>query len=516
MKRQLFYASLIVMLFQFGCVKEDFTVKTVSYDKALMNKSLSVSALSGKPSYPLDWENITYMPAPNGVRPVPVPWQSGLGGAKIDQDILYDYAKSDGWELVYNTFNDSIIYNPSYFMLYNKFRGVLRTYFYFAPGQSYPSNNLVSALLLKGSSAVNSPSLKFSATDIVDFNGVQTAATQLQPYQVSSTGSWYASEFELAYDQNTINTPYPSEIMEWQINPNSISDISLNGNVKGSIDGTIAIPTAKTNFFGTLVNTLVKAGVNVGGAVLGQGASALGFLVNGTDHSAQKAALDAVGNGANGVISGFLNGIFGFTKKSTTTEKVKLTLNTNLVVDGTSTTSSQLFDNNFAIPGTPNNEEAIPFYPLYNKPMGIFYITAQPDIIINIKSQKDPMNPRLYTASAELSVNQSSFDILFNPEVKTVADIENIEKIVVVKDWEPTLLQESIVSYEQQEDIMGEIAYSGHQIRYDISNVPRPNIQVPPDTKVFLRLSFDVVPKNGAPKQTIVKTFSVTTTKKTL
>lgn len=451
------------------------------------------------------------MPSPSGVTPIPVPWSSGLGGSKINADALFDYAKSDGWELVYNTFNSTTVYNPSYFMLYNKYRGVLRTYFYFAPGQNYPSNNIVSEILLSGSAATGSPALNFSGTDVVDIGTNNPAATQLQPFQVSSTGSWYASEFELAYDANTKTTPYQSLQMEWQINPNSIAQISLNGNQTGSLDGTITVPSSKTNFFGSLVNTLVNVGTTVGAS---EAAGGLGFLVKTvdgkTDNSLQKSVAGAITNGISGTISGFLNGVFGFTKKSTTTQKVSLTINTQITVNGTSTVSSQLFDNDFAIPGTLNNDQAVPFYPAYNVPMGVFYLSAKPTVttvrkVSNIHSPPDIDGSRIkYT----FSLNTSSFTPVFNPAVQAIASIQNIHYDILTPA--PTNYTVDRNSSElSEENIAGVDYYSPLYITFDEPSLPVNFFATKP---VLVRMSLDVIPNDGSHKVTIVKTFKANVT----
>ena len=47
-----------------------------------------------------------------------------------------DYTKIKGWELVWTQFGPSDIVNP-YFILYNKYRGILRTFFYLESYEAY-------------------------------------------------------------------------------------------------------------------------------------------------------------------------------------------------------------------------------------------------------------------------------------------------------------------------------------------------------------------------------------------
>lgn len=506
MKKTLTIALCVLL---FSCTK-----KFIDSPQPNPNTATTVRGLTGGPTYPLDWENISQMPTPTGVDPIPTPWQSGLSGAKINPDILFDYAKSDGWELVYNTFNTTTPppSNYYYFILYNKYRGVLRLYFYFAPGQNYPSDNLVPQLIVKGPAAPNSPILNFAGTDMVNFGTNNPAATDLLPYQVSSTPSWYASEFELAYDPN-ITTPtdsYQNLQMEWQINPNSIAQISLNGNERGSLDGTITVPSSKTNFFGTLVNTLVTAGVTVGAS---EATGGLDFLVSTgsdgkKDNSLQKSVASAITNGLSGSISGFLNGIFGFTKKSSTTQKVSLTINTQITVDGTSTVHSQMYDNSFMIPGTQNSDPLI-YEPIYPKALGVFYISAKPTVnvkqtIYNIHRPADIGGAR---NKFNFTLTSSSFSLLFNPAVTAIANISNIRYEILTT---PASFQLDRLSSEMSIETIANKEYWGPiYLVFDEPRIVNPFGLVYP---VYVRVSFDVVPKDGSPKSTIVKTFSANVT----
>ncbi|MDY0906170.1 hypothetical protein [Pedobacter sp. CFBP9032] len=521
MKKSFTIILLIGLTFlNFSC-KKIATNETLSYDSGskVMNASLSSLLLSGTPSYPLDWENISFMPSPPNAAIVPVPWQSGLGGIKIDQDMIYDYAKSDGWELVYNTFTTSAVLNPSYFMLYNKYRGVLRSYFYFAPGQNYPANNIVCGLSINGPGAAASPALNFSGSDITDYNTNQAAVTQLQPYQVSATGSWYAAEFEIAYDRTTATTAYPTTTMQWQINPNSIARITLNGTQGGELNGTIAVPSSKTNFFGALTNTFVNTALSLGGSSVARGIG--GFL-----KEKETTVAGAVSNGLGGTISGFLNGIFGFTKRTTTNQKVSLTLNTSILVNGSSEVSSQIFDNTFAIPGTLNNNQAATFYPAYNIPMGVFYIDGKPKVLekhtdtrvilpVPPIGEPDPRNGRKegYNSFDTYTIDKNSFNLIFNPAVLSDATISNIRYEILAFEIEkileiPKLPYSYEVSSSKKEDILSHGLVASDPLSIGIgfmSLVPNKSIAKP--SAFGVRVSFDVVPKDGSPKQTIIKTF---------
>ena len=80
-----------------------------------------------------DWENLEYLPLPSTVTPVPMPWNDNASRAFSD-DIRYDMKKSDGWVLYLSTFSSQINPGVKLFMLYNKYRGIIRYYYYLNDG----------------------------------------------------------------------------------------------------------------------------------------------------------------------------------------------------------------------------------------------------------------------------------------------------------------------------------------------------------------------------------------------
>ena len=485
---------LIGLLSIVGCKKD--LIKPVVPEN---NKTKSVNDITGAPTPGLDWENISFMPGPANATPIPVPWQGGLGGAKIDDDIIFDYHKANGWELVYNTFNTTSRLDPLYFMLYNKYRGVVRTYFYISPGSNYPSSNLVHFLNLRGTGASNSPILNFAAQEIVDIATKSQSASQIQPYKVSTTGSWYAAEFELAYDQSTAQTPYDQVRLDWLINPNSIAGISLNGTQTGTLDGTITNTSSGSNFFSNALGGLISGGAKVVGDSL-KNKSILTFL----PQSIKKSLIDAGTNGVAGLVKGFLNGILGGTS-TTTTQKVNLKINTNISLSGTATVESQLYDNIFSLTGTQNVMATLPYYPNYPSPMGVFYISAKPVINRTVTTtQIDDGTPAtLYQIDQDYAINESSYQLIFNPAVTAIANIVNIRKEVIILGFP--------MSGEVQQ-IQGGPEQIGDKTVYAAFGFQRIAPRRFPATVggLAVRITFDVVPKDGSPKCTIVKTFAAT------
>ena len=85
------------------------------------------------PSEYFDWDNADYMPTPPGYTKIHVPWYVGATGSITSvypADVYSDNKASDGWEMLYNKFSSKTYTPRPYFILYNKYRGLLRIYHY--------------------------------------------------------------------------------------------------------------------------------------------------------------------------------------------------------------------------------------------------------------------------------------------------------------------------------------------------------------------------------------------------
>lgn len=77
------------------------------------------------------------------------PW-SGSGSllGTYGTDIINDRKKSEGWTLLYNSFtSDANLYTPNpFFVLYNKYRGIMRIFYYATDPFITSSSNIIDNL----------------------------------------------------------------------------------------------------------------------------------------------------------------------------------------------------------------------------------------------------------------------------------------------------------------------------------------------------------------------------------
>ena len=160
-----------------------------------------------------DWEKIDWMPTPSGGIRIPVPWV-GQGSIVADfpLEIVNDRSTAEGWELVYSTFttkgNESLK-NP-YFVLYNKFRGILRIYIYLTEDSLFPDRWLRDRLAVAGR---ESSMLNFMVADVVD---VSSCVREFSVGEYPEVGlKWYMFQYELAYDYRIGKVPYDDIQLKW-------------------------------------------------------------------------------------------------------------------------------------------------------------------------------------------------------------------------------------------------------------------------------------------------------------
>jgi hypothetical protein len=506
MKKTL-YLLTVTLIFLTGCSKDP---NLLSLESKTDNIGLA-KATNALPTVPLDWEHIDYMPTPPNATPIPVPWQSGLGGRNIDDDVVYDYAKADGWKLVYNTFNTTSVTDIRYFMLYNKYRGILRSYFYLAPGSNFPSSYINHNLSLSG--ITNSSILNYSGKDLIDLNDGNTRiVSQMQPFQISTTGSWYAADFEMAYDPNATNTSYQNMQLSWKVNAIDVSTVSLNGLETGSISGTIEQKQASGNFFSNLSGGLVDGVVKAGNKMITDTASKhfLKFL-----RSPIVAAIEtAVVNGGAGLIKGFLSGILGGNTAHPVQQTVSLNINSRITTTGTVQHESNIFSNVFALPGTLNIQNNGPFYPAFTNTLGVVSISNNPTVklIASKRSTGNEYDPGTILSRFSYTLQPSTFTISYNPSILNVATITN-KKVEMIMPGPPHSAIDYLSATGSQyrtEDIGGLTYYApkilGNSSALVFEYTTDIDINQAAQEPVYVRISFDIVPNDGAPKSTIVKT----------
>lgn len=476
--RSIFLAIFLILTLFSSCKKE------------LANSTIIVNeSKDGILPYPLDWETANFMPTPPGTS-ILVPWGSG-SNQTFSPDLALDYKATDGWVLVYNTFNTTALSNPKQFMLYNKYRGLLRLYLYLDPNTPNPSSNITHSLSLSSTGGATSSILNFAGKDVIDISAPNTTTvSEIQQYQIIATGSWYVFQFEMAYDPTISNFSYQNLNLLWSAGSTNITEANLAGSINGSLKGTIGTPAGPPS----IINALGKGVVTITGlAVLSNNPTLLPSLI-------QSKVQGALQDGLNGSIHDLFNGIFG--GNSNNAQEVNLHFNADLKITGTLINSSGLLYNVFAIPGTANSQNAPSFSPGYTQPLGVFNISNRPQVKVTSVRTTPPPNwdglPTRYYVNS-FSLQPASFSTIINPALSGIATVQVLYQTVFLPESvvDPTNHFYSYNAYKEQ---------IGQSVYYEGTPMDGTQINAGPGLAV-VRMVLKVTPVNGAPPSTIVKTF---------
>jgi hypothetical protein len=493
---------LLIGLTLNSCKKEELVIKDAPVAEA-------DPSLAGTLPFPFAWETANTMPTPAGTT-ILVPWASG-SNQQFDPALAYDFKAFDGWELVYNVFNTTSISSPMFFMLYNRYRGMLRVYLYLPPSPATPSTYINHGLKLSGSG--NSSMLNFISQDVVDAGIKVAATTQTEMYQLQATGGWHVFQYEIAYDPGIASTSYQTLNFVCNTQSYNITQFNLYGKITGTLTGTIGQTAAAPSISLPGTATSIIKGVLSGVSTAGVTAA-----LTGVDAVIKTAADKALEKGLTGFVENVFNAVFGGGSGGVQ-QQVNIKLNADIGLQGTSVTSSGLGNFTLAIPGSSNSINAAGYSPGYDKIMGVMNLSAKP----KIRSQDVTINGGFgigYGALAvghrhSYSIDNSSYSVLFNPAVingtATGAQIQNLKQEIVLfnagyPSWGQPFLTDGLKEQVGSTIVFTNPTYSiQHQVSYGPST---PFNQT--HGKLAIRVSFDVVPNNGATKLKVVKTFLAT------
>jgi hypothetical protein len=463
------------------------------------------------PPYIFDWETSTYMPT-SPANQIQMPWNSGT--TAIDPGLASDYKKVDGWKLVWNTFSPTTtITNPPtplFFALYNVYSGLLR--FYLWQGPTAVTSSYVTHGLGVYTNSVTSAMLNFNGQEISDPTINQSSFDYLinQPINASG-GTWYVFQYEMAYDSNIGTTSFPNFGLKWTSQYISVSSINLNGTLQGSIKG--ALGTNSPASFN--LNSILFNGVQ---AFFGS----LQYLV--AVGGAPAAIIAAYNAASQNIVKNTLSTLFSVGGNS---QQINLTVNANLKLSGNSITNGGLEDMKLVLPGQANALTANGNIPDYNSIMGIFNLTAKPSVSVITDFDFSIDNPNVSVLFSRYTLNSNSVNISFNPSIINTtpsgATITNLQRqLVLIPANNATFLFGDLTSIGccsgifASWDDLNKIEHIGNnQAIISPNGITNPSLTVyspgsEPSAKIGIvgvRVSFNVVPNNGAKSYKIAHTF---------
>jgi hypothetical protein len=438
-----------------------------------------------------DWENAQYMPAAPGYY-VRMPWASG-GGSTLDISVASDYHQTDGWDMVYNTFGNTVnptvsSQSPLYFALYNRYRGILRYYFY-NPGYSNYSTQLEHGLALAPNTS-SSTMLNFEGHAIVDAlasNNVK-GFTQTSKVLLNSTSTWYVMQYQIAYDPYYTTYSFEAFHPHWNVKNVNITSIKTDGQEFGNINGSITTPAAGIDWPSVAANAIVGA-AEVVGIVTGAGW--------------EEAAQGGLLSNATGILSGLFGG------NSSNDQEVALTIDSKITTTGSAVSNGGIADVNFWLPGQTSTTPAnAPAQPIVNYPIGLFNLPDRPVVRRDYSGDGIPhsnqLNDFYFTYTVDANAIKNSLQK--NPSVFNTdpsgATLTNFNATVIAlnlpSNWDADGTRETVGA----NTLYSGNPLTGHYQSYAYRGVAAGTIAV--------RVSFNVEPNTPNPARHpifVVKTF---------
>lgn len=485
-------------------------------------KNLTIKAV---PTPALDWENLDWMPTPSGQQ-IPSPWiGQGSLSSLYGIDVVNDRLASDGWVLVYNTFSTtapSPLINP-YFVLYNKYRGILRFYLYITTQFISPSSYVQDAISIVTNSSTTM--LNLTGNSIIDASQNRKIYAQIQPAPIDgslplASNKWYMMQYEMGYDPNLPQIPYNQIQLSWAVNYCNVQTINLGGEIVGTIKGTVGSSSNSNAFsalgnLGSVVGTGVVAGIGSqfidNNQIDANGANKLGLpknIFNATKKGIQSAISGTVGKVPGAIINVFSSILGG---ASSPTTMVNLNIQADIKLQGTGSSSGSFPSSpiSFWVPGTTLPGTAIGYIPLYQNILGVLNFNGKPNIPISGVNYivgeigGGDISTSIYFDKFPSSINFSNY-LLFNPEVKDIANI-TVKKQELIA----IILDKSIYSKCERIEKFGD-----YDCLVNPTYMALNGYYTMPENAVewAVRFTINIVPKNGVPPCTITKTFKLNPT----
>jgi len=402
---------------------EDQGGSTISVDNGVANSSQPLVLVEPIKSIWFDWENTLFV---NNDPTLPIlPWISGASTG-VTREVALNHKREDGWLMVHNNFNlnyGNSMPKPKYFLLYNKYTGMLRMWYWHEGANSYTK-------------------LKYAIqhtaySSILNFNGdfAKAMDVRLPGYTEYFSGdssmpgslglvnnTWYMFEYEFAYDDQVANiTKEKSDLFLLATGVN-ITDLKIDGNQNGNINGSIEFNAPGANLF------------NIGNFNIGNkdesGAGKDQSLTKNSNNPNEwwsqlegkltSKVTDAIGNAgaklASSVLNLVANPIAGYLgslvhQGLSSSGSVNLKMSTKISLTGTLTSQAPVVTQNLHVPGI-NAETGLVY--LYKEPLGVFNINTKPVVKYQQTYYKNGY-PKKYLQFFEL--DRSSFKYIFNKSI---------------------------------------------------------------------------------------------------
>ena len=415
-----------------------FIAVPTAAQEILVNRAYSAVPGDGNRDAAWDWtQNNTYtLYADSGPVSVQLPYYSGSGPAAADLNVSSgrDIYPADGWVLVVRHFGSpSFSVNLPYFMLYNKYRGILRLYYWST--LSTPVTRAVGMLSFQQST--NTAALMtFSGPDpeyVTSYNPrkAQLAIGKMEFHQ------WSYFDFDLSgYDPGLASKTDPT--LSFKIVGVQDSDIVAQGTIQTDTGTTTASNPDSSNGLKNVINGAITAYEKPAQRYkqIVDAQAKYTEMANNNPNTWWGKYLKSIGTlGATpwlkalGPVVGFIEGILGF-GSSSGGGPTPLLINATVKLNGNITTQTSFYSILLRVPGSlhadPANDASANILPLYDRPLGIFNLLAAPTVELGYVDAGYSCSASGWTSTetciSEVDQRLAQLDYVVNPNSGLVVD----------------------------------------------------------------------------------------------
>lgn len=448
---------------------------------------MSINSQTGVNSC-FNWQTSTYVTLTNGQTRT-LPWYNGAT-TQIPNFVLEDYKKEEGWEMLYNFLSGTEI-GQNYVIFYNKFTGIIRTYYFLSDDVTSGSNGMWGLGLSNSNSMLNNVGYFATPIDALVQDPLAISSNlSLDGVTKGVARGWNAFDTEITYDPNAAAKNIKMRILS---STSNISQVALTGDISLTSSGTI-VSVGTKNGLQDLSNSAAKSGGAaaeswIKGKVKSDSSSFIKYVLG-------NAAATIAGGGVKAIISAGINLLFGSfigkqTESTSTTQKIEFKTNGTLSISGTiSSTSANNVSSvaNIYMPGTVADVNNF-LWPCFNKQMGVWNLQNTPIVRTFQRAlysgEGNAPDVGIYTRHYE--IDPASINFVINPDVLTEIDSYEVKTdLFYYSKFKGNInwggigsggnISGGILMYNDGENIFYKTDYSGNTIIESFSGpAPPPN-----------------------------------------
>lgn len=339
-----------------------------------------------------DWtQDLTYtiFPAGAAATNVQLPYYANTGPAAGDLNVSpdRDIYPADGWVLVLRNFGSLTTPTPlPFFMLYNKYRGILRV-FYWYPQSSTMTRAAAKIYFQTSTLDKTAAHLTFSGPNAeyvnsYDLDKAQVAIAEMAPFQ------WSYFDFDVSgYDPNVPSKVDPTFIID--IYALNVADINIEGTIKTDTGTTTVAKPESGNTIQNYINGVISLYDKPAKRYkqISDAKTQFDQMANANPSTWWGSYLKSIGGllgkdwfKALGPVAGFVEAILGFGSGSG--NHTPLLINATVKLNGSLTQQGLIGEILLRLPGaqhaSPVPDANNNLLPLYDKPLGIFNLLSAP------------------------------------------------------------------------------------------------------------------------------------------